>query len=66
MGLACGNISHMTELTDVSGAFGYGDSILAGDLMRPRVGSPPITWPMSQPVPMTSAGVMTADEAARL
>ena len=30
-GLACGSISHMTELTDVSGAFGYGDSILVGE-----------------------------------
>jgi RimJ/RimL family protein N-acetyltransferase len=26
----------MTELTDVSGAFGYGDSILAGELVRLR------------------------------
>jgi RimJ/RimL family protein N-acetyltransferase len=35
-GLACGSISHMTELTDVSGAFGYGDSILAGERVRLR------------------------------
>src|SRR3984885_608972 len=34
--LACGSISHMTELTDVSGAFGYGDSILAGERVRLR------------------------------
>jgi hypothetical protein len=26
----------MTELTDVSGAFGYGDSILAGERVRLR------------------------------
>ena len=26
----------MTELTDVSGAFGYGDSILVGELVRLR------------------------------
>src|SRR5215471_12480073 len=32
----CGSISHMTELTDVSGAFGYGDSILAGERVRLR------------------------------
>ena len=35
-GLACGSISHMTELTDVSGAFGYGDAILAGERVRLR------------------------------
>jgi RimJ/RimL family protein N-acetyltransferase len=35
-GLACGSISHMTELTDASGAFGYGDSILAGERVRLR------------------------------
>jgi RimJ/RimL family protein N-acetyltransferase len=35
-GLACGSISHMTELTDVSGAFGYGDSILVGERVRLR------------------------------
>ena len=35
-GLACGSISHMTELTDVTGAFGYGDSILVGDRVRLR------------------------------
>src|SRR6201987_1584466 len=35
-GLACGSIRHMTELTDVSGAFGYGDSILAGERVRLR------------------------------
>src|ERR1019366_4817877 len=29
-GLACGSISRMSELADVPGAFGYGDSILAG------------------------------------
>jgi hypothetical protein len=29
--LACGSIRHMTELTDVSSAFGYGDSILVGE-----------------------------------
>ena len=34
--LACGSISHMTELTEVSGAFGYGDSILVGALVRLR------------------------------
>ena len=34
--LACGSISHMTELTDVSGAFGYGDSILVGERVRLR------------------------------
>jgi hypothetical protein len=33
---ACGSISHMTELTEVSGAFGYGDSILAGERVRLR------------------------------
>ena len=32
----CGSISHMTELTDVPGAFGYGDSILVGDRVRLR------------------------------
>ena len=35
-GLAYGSISHMTELTDVPGAFGYGDSILAGERVRLR------------------------------
>jgi hypothetical protein len=35
-GASCGSISYMTELTDVSGAFGYGDSILVGDLVRLR------------------------------
>ena len=35
-GLAYGSISHMTELTDVPGAFGYGDSILVGDRVRLR------------------------------
>jgi hypothetical protein len=35
-GLSCGSIGHMTELTDVSGAFGYGDSILAGERVRLR------------------------------
>jgi hypothetical protein len=35
-GLACSSISHMTELTDVSGAFGYGDSILVGERVRLR------------------------------
>jgi RimJ/RimL family protein N-acetyltransferase len=34
--MACGSIGHMTELTDVSGAFGYGDSILAGERVRLR------------------------------
>jgi len=34
--VACGNISHMTELTDVSGAFSYGDSILVGERVRLR------------------------------
>jgi Acetyltransferase (GNAT) domain len=34
--LACGSIGHMTELTDVSGAFGYGDSILVGERVRLR------------------------------
>jgi RimJ/RimL family protein N-acetyltransferase len=34
--LACGSISHMTELTDVCGAFGYGDSILVGERVRLR------------------------------
>ena len=29
--LACGSISYMTELTDASGAFSYGDSILVGE-----------------------------------
>jgi hypothetical protein len=33
-GSAWGSISHMTELTHVSGAFGYGDSILAGQRVR--------------------------------
>jgi hypothetical protein len=32
----CGSIGPMTELTDVSGAFGYGDSILAGKRVRLR------------------------------
>src|ERR1039457_6139005 len=35
-GVGCGSISHMTELTDVSGAFGYGDSILVGERVRLR------------------------------
>ena len=35
-GLACGSISHMTEFTDVSGAFGYGDSIFVGERVRLR------------------------------
>ncbi len=35
-GLAYGSISRMTELTDVPGAFGYGDSILVGDRVRLR------------------------------
>src|SRR6201999_503691 len=35
-GPACGSISHMTELTDVSGAFSYGDSILVGERVRLR------------------------------
>ncbi len=35
-GLACGSISHMTEITDVPGAFGYGDSILVGERVRLR------------------------------
>ena len=35
-GLACGSISYMTELTDVPGAFGYGDSILVGERVRLR------------------------------
>jgi RimJ/RimL family protein N-acetyltransferase len=35
-GLPCGSIGHMTELTDVSGAFGYGDSILVGERVRLR------------------------------
>src|SRR5580658_4179525 len=34
--MACGSISHMTGLTDVSDAFGYGDSILAGERVRLR------------------------------
>jgi RimJ/RimL family protein N-acetyltransferase len=34
--LAYGSISRMTELTDVPGAFGYGDSILVGDRVRLR------------------------------
>jgi len=29
-------VSHVTELTDVSGAFGSGDSILVGDRVRQR------------------------------
>lgn len=33
---ACGSISRMTGLTDVSSAFGYGDSLLVGDLVRLR------------------------------
>jgi RimJ/RimL family protein N-acetyltransferase len=32
----CGSIGAMTELTDVPGAFGYGDSILAGERVRLR------------------------------
>src|SRR5262249_48439117 len=32
----CGSISPMTGLTDASGAFGYGDSILAGERVRLR------------------------------
>ena len=35
-GLAYGSISPMTELTDVPGAFGYGDSILVGERVRLR------------------------------
>jgi RimJ/RimL family protein N-acetyltransferase len=35
-GLWCGSIGHMSELTGVSGAFGYGDSILAGERVRLR------------------------------
>ena len=34
--MACGSIGYMTELTDVSGAFGYGDSILVGERVRLR------------------------------
>src|SRR5580704_9892363 len=34
--LACGNISYMTELTDASRAFSYGDSILVGERVRLR------------------------------
>ena len=34
--LACGSISYMTELTDASGAFSYGDSILVGERVRLR------------------------------
>jgi len=34
--VAYGSISRMTELTDVSSAFGYGDSILAGERVRLR------------------------------
>jgi RimJ/RimL family protein N-acetyltransferase len=34
--LTCGSISYMTELTDVPGAFGYGDSILVGERVRLR------------------------------
>jgi hypothetical protein len=34
--LACGIIGSMTQLTDVSSAFGYGDSILAGERVRLR------------------------------
>ena len=33
---ACGSIGDMTELTDVSSAFGYGDSILLGERVRLR------------------------------
>jgi RimJ/RimL family protein N-acetyltransferase len=36
VGLACGSISHMAGFTDVSGAFGYGDSILVGGRVRLR------------------------------
>jgi RimJ/RimL family protein N-acetyltransferase len=36
VGLACGSISHMTEFTDVSGAFGYGGSVLVGERVRLR------------------------------
>ena len=36
VGGSCGSIGHMTELTDVSGAFGYGDSILVGERVRLR------------------------------
>jgi RimJ/RimL family protein N-acetyltransferase len=35
-GLAGGRIGPMTELTDVPGAFGYGDSILVGERVRLR------------------------------
>ena len=34
--MICASIGHMTELTDVSGAFGYGDSILVGERVRLR------------------------------
>jgi RimJ/RimL family protein N-acetyltransferase len=34
--LTCGSIGDMTEFTDVSGAFGYGDSILVGERVRLR------------------------------
>ena len=34
--LACGNISYMTELTNVCRAFSYGDSILVGERVRLR------------------------------
>src|SRR5262249_5291880 len=36
VGPVCGSINPMTELTDLSGAFGYGDSILAGERVRLR------------------------------
>jgi len=35
-GLACGSINPMTELTDVPGTFGYGDSVLVGERVRLR------------------------------
>ena len=34
--LTCGSISDMTELTDASRAFSYGDSILVGERVRLR------------------------------
>ena len=34
--LTCGNIGYMTELTDASQAFSYGDSILIGERVRLR------------------------------
>ena len=34
--LTCGNISYMSELTDASQAFSYGDSILVGERVRLR------------------------------